>query len=145
MNGNGIKLEHYIGREQLRTIRMNCRGEEGEYFRHMLWDLKDTIAAMPQTYQTDGTGDTRTCHLHYFTGGCDWWIVERDAGSPDDEEPGRQDQAYGYTCLNGDTENAEEGYISLPELFRAGAELDLYWKPVTLGDIKAKLEGRVIA
>ena len=30
---------------------------------------------------------------------------------------------------------AELGYISIPELLENGAELDLYFKPVTIGEI----------
>jgi hypothetical protein len=48
-------------------------------------------------------------------------------------------QAFGYACLNGDTENAELGYISIEELTENGVELDLYYKPEKLGDIKKKL------
>jgi len=139
MNRNGIKLEHYIGKAQLMVMRYNCRGEEGEYFQGMLRDLKAKIAAMPTTYETEGLGGSRVCSLHYFSPSSDWWIIERDIGTPEDEHPGRQEQAYGYTCLNGDTENAEEGYISIAELIEHGTELDLYWHPVTLGDVKARL------
>lgn len=119
-------------------MRSNCKGEEGEFFKKMLEDLQGKIAAMPKSYETDGQGDTAMVHLHYFKGGSDWWITERDAGSPDDEVKGIQAQAFGFACLNGDTENAELGYISIDELIRHGVELDLYWQPVTLGVIKSK-------
>ena len=32
------------------------------------------------------------------------------------------------------------GYISIDELIKHGAELDLYWNPKTVGEIKAKLK-----
>lgn len=132
-------LNHFIGRDQLSVMKSACRGEEGQYFRDMIATLKKTISAMPQTYQTDGQGDEAVVALHYFKGGCDWYITERDAGAPDDVCPGVQHQAFGFACLNGDSENAALGYISIQELIENGVELDLYYKPETIGDIKAKL------
>ena len=134
-----IDLSRFIGPEQRRALRGFCRGEEGDYFRTMLKTLADSIAAMPVTYQQDGKGDEAVVHLHYFSPSSDWWITERDAGSPDDAEPGRQDQAFGFTRLNQDTENAELGYISIAELLRCRVELDLYWTPKPLGEIKERL------
>jgi hypothetical protein len=133
-----INLAHFIGRSQLATIRAALHGEEGEFFRAMLKTLTATIAGMPNAYDTDGRGDGATAILHYFTPSSDWWIVEKDAGSADDPVPGMQVQAFGFACLNGDTDNAESGYISIAELIAYGAELDLYWTPKTLGEIKRK-------
>ena len=138
-----MNLAHFIGRSQLVTIRAAMRGEEGEYFRTMIEKLTATFETMPSTYTTDGQGDAALAVLHYFTPSCDWWIVEKDAGSPDDAVPGVQAQAFGLACLNGDTENAESGYISIAELIQHGAELDLYWTPKTIGAIKAKWAARL--
>ena len=44
-------------------------------------------------------------HLHFFIGGCDWYICEYDG----------DDLFWGYAYLN-DPQNAEWGYISFPEL-----------------------------
>ncbi len=132
-------LRKFIGREQSYAIRTASKGEEGEYFKKMMVQLAVTIAAMPKSYETDGQGDEAMAILHYFKNGSDWWITERDAGSPDDEEQGIQAQAFGFACLNGDTQNAELGYISISELIKFGVELDLYWTPKTIGAIKASL------
>lgn len=133
-----MNLNQYIGKSQLACMKDACKGEEGQYFRDMLTDLKTRIATMPKTYETDGMGNQAPATLHYFLGGSDWYIVERDAGSPDDEEQGIQRQAFGFACLNEDTQNAEMGYIAIDELIQHGVELDLYYKPEKIGDIKAR-------
>jgi hypothetical protein len=94
---------------------------------------------MPVTYATDGQGDDATVHLHYFTGGCDWYITEKDAGTPD--EPGQR-QAFGLANLG---YGGELGYISIAELIANGAELDLYWRAVPLRTVKAKESHAVTA
>jgi hypothetical protein len=73
---------------------------------------------MPKTYETDGQGDEAIAHLHYFTSGFDWYITERDM----EEE---QLQAFGLACVH----ETELGYISIVELLRNGAELDLHFMP----------------
>jgi len=61
----------------------------------------------PPIRSQDGKGYEATVFAHYFIGGCDWLVTEYD---PDD------DLAFGWACLNGDTQNAELGYVSLAEL-----------------------------
>lgn len=124
-----MDLKNFIGRQQLAAMRQECNGEEGAFFRKLMVDLEELIATMPKTYETDGTPGKDLAVLHYFKGGSDWWIVERDS----EEE---QHQAFGFVCLNGDTEMAEMGYISIAELIEHGVELDLYYKPETIGSIK---------
>lgn len=138
-----MKLAHYVGREQRYAVRQASQGEEREYFSAMMDDLSKRVDTMPTTYKQDGLGDSAIAYLHYFTAGSDWWITEKDSGGPDDEDPGRQDQAFGLACLNGDWQNAEVGYISIADLIAHGTELDLYWTPKTLGTIKAKALARV--
>ena len=88
---------------------------------------------MPKTYESDGQGDDVTVMLHYFINGSDWWITERDVILDD------QVQAFGYVCLNGDIDCAELGYISITELINNNVELDLYFEPTTLREVKKKL------
>lgn len=134
-----MNLRKFIGRDQSYAIREASKGEEGKYFKEMIIELEQRIEAMPKSYETDGRGDEAIATLHYFKNGSDWWITEKDAGSSDDEEQGVQVQAFGFACLNGDTDNAELGYISIAELIKYGVELDLYWTPKTIGAIKADL------
>ena len=134
-----MDLSMFIGRQQLAVMLQACHGEEGAFFRKLMTDLEKRIATMPKTYETDGTPGKDLATLHYFMGSSDWWIIEKDAGSPDDEMEGVQAQAFGLACLNGDVQNAELGYISIAELIEHGVELDLYYKPEAIGTIKARL------
>lgn len=128
-------LSHFIGSNQMYAIRSACRGEEGQWFQDKLRELATLIENMPKTYEQDGKGEQAIAYLHYFTGGCDWWITEKDAGTP--EEPG-QHQAFGRAKLG--YEDPELGYISIPELLANGAELDLHFTPKTLAEITNSLE-----
>jgi len=138
-----MNLSQFVGKNQLKCMHEACQGEEGEYFKTMIKELKIWIAAMPQTYETENEQDPLCC-LHYFKNGSDWYITERDAGAEEDLEHGiekdAQLQAFGFACLNGDYQLAELGYISIDELISYGVELDLYWKPRTLSKVKAELE-----
>ena len=102
--------------------------EEGEFFRQQFLDIEKTIQTMPKTYEQDGMGDNAVAHLHYFMGGYDWYITEKDmdGGTP---------QAFGLAKIH----TAEIGYISIDELVKNGAELDLYWEPKTLAKIRQRL------
>lgn len=82
-------------------------------------------AAIPLLYETEDVPLTdKVIHLHFFAGGCDWYIAELDDDSWN---------AFGYANLN-DPRNAEWGYVSLLELeaVRVGpsvVERDLLWMP----------------
>ncbi len=122
-------LQHFIGASQLAAMGDGVRGEEGQFFKDKFIEIARTIDAMPKTYGQDGKGDDAMVYLHYFKGGSDWYITEKDQET-------EQAQAFGYAILNGDKQNAELGYISIEELTKLGVELDLYWSPKTLGEIK---------
>jgi hypothetical protein len=131
-------LRHFIGRRQLAVVVDCCRGEEKQHFFDKLVELAGVVNTMPKTYEQSDKGGEAVAYLHYFMGGCDWWITEKDAGSPDDPPDTGQAQAFGLVSLGYEP---ELGYISLPEVFAAGAELDFHWRPKTLAAIKAKLAG----
>jgi hypothetical protein len=132
-------LRPYMGPAQTAVLEEMLKGEEGLYFQDLLSGLAKDIKAMPQTGDTDGQGDKAVVHLHYFIGNFDFWITERDMG--DGSADIQQHQAFGFVNL-GDPDNAELGYISLPELFASDIELDLYWTPRTLGEVKAQMKAR---
>ena len=120
-------LRRFIPAVQMQTIGDLCKGEEGEYFRDKLASVANLVATMPKTYEQDGMGDNAIVHLHYFTGGCDWYITERDMETV-------QHQAFGYTNLG---YGGELGYISLVELCQhPSVELDLHWTPKELSKVK---------
>jgi hypothetical protein len=130
----GLSIRPFFSRSQFLTLAEVCdpkSSEEAEFFLRKLIDLAQQIDTMPKTYEQDGQGDQATVHLHYFQGGSDWFITEKDMD-------GGIEQAFGYAILNGDDECAELGYISIQEITAYGAELDLYFTPCTLGEIKAK-------
>ena len=88
--------------------------EEGDYYRSIIKKTADTVR---QLYDARGEvineDKTHPCLLHYFNPTSDWYISELQ----------KDGSAFGYTVLNGDTENAEWGYIDIGELFRAHEEL----------------------
>jgi hypothetical protein len=134
------QLSPFIPPEQRDVLRSLMAGEEGDWFITRLAELHAQISAMPVTYEQDGAGDDAIVHLHYFTGGADWFITERDKGDPDEAKPAgspfaRQHQAFGLADLFRD--GGELGYISLEELGSVHAELDLHWTPKPLREVRA--------
>lgn len=92
-----------------------------------MWNVPtpEKLATIPRLYETENVpSNDKIIHLHFFIGGCDWYVAEFDG----------EDLFFGYAILNGDTQNAEWGYISFPELKEIksrGIEIDndLYWEP----------------
>jgi hypothetical protein len=67
---------------------------------------EERLAAIPPLYESESIPlKEKTIHLHFFIGGCDWYIAEYD----DD------DLFFEYAILN-DMQNAEWGYVSFSEL-----------------------------
>lgn len=120
-------LKQFIGKSQLSAVGMGIRGEEKQFFIDKMLEIANTIKTMPKTYGQDGMGDKAVAYLHYFKGSADWYITEKDM---EDE----QLQAFGLADLFGD--GGELGYISIEELIGSGVELDFYWKPKTIGEIR---------
>jgi hypothetical protein len=84
------------------------------------------MSSIPKLYETEDVPlEAKQIHLHFFIGGCDWYIAEYDG----------DDQFFGFAILNNDLEMAEWGYVSLNELkgIRVGGWLevdnDLHWQP----------------
>lgn len=135
---NTRKLKGWIGEQQMSCLKDGARGEEKEFFYETANRLVATIAAMPKTYETDKSSKDAVIHLHYFKGGADWWILEKDKGSPDDTPEQFQSQAFGQACLGQGYGDGELGYISIAELIQNNVELDFHWKPITLKELLAK-------
>ena len=115
---------------QYEAIIAGMMGEEGDAFIEIIDRIHATWQAMPKTYESTAKGRAALAQLHYFIGGCDWWIVEKDA----DPDHAGQVQAFGIADLG---MGPEAGYISIPELLAHGAELDLHYRPKTIGEILA--------
>ncbi|AEK57927.1 DUF2958 domain-containing protein [Acidithiobacillus caldus] len=129
----------FLGQQQAAVTDSLLRdSDEKAFFSDKMRELEGIIAAMPETYGTDGMPDeTRPVSLRYFgPGGQQWFIIEKDVGDPETDGPGfpRQDQVFGLADLG--MGSPEFGYISIPEITRAGAELDYHFAPTTLLEVK---------
>ena len=122
-------VKHFVSDSQLEAMGDGIRGEEAEFFAKTFVELAEKLTAMPKVYEQDGKGDQAIVHLHYFRGNMDWYITERDL------ELDEQIQAFGLADLG--MGHPELGYISIEELTDAGVELDLYWTPKTLAEVKS--------
>jgi len=94
-----------------------------------MWNepTKERLAKIPKLYECEDVPvQDKVIHLHFFIGGCDWFISETD----------REDMMFGFCILNGDLQNAEWGYVSLSELrpiksrgwLEIDCELEEHWK-----------------
>jgi len=101
-----------------------------------MWNepTKEELDRLPRLYQTEDLPlAEKLIQMHFFLGGCDWWIAEFDG----------EDLFFGYAVLNGDWQLAEWGYISLSELksIKVGpgieVDRDLFWEPKPAKDIPA--------
>jgi hypothetical protein len=120
-----------IPRHQALVVRGLLRGEDGDAFPGILLEISKAFNGMPKTYETQEQGDHATAWLHYFSPSGDWWITEKDV----DSDGEGQVQAFGYVDLG---YGMESGYISILELRSCSmVELDFYWKPKTVAEIKA--------
>jgi hypothetical protein len=59
---------------------------------------KERLAKIPRLYQIENVRlQDKLIHLHFFIGGCDWYIAEFDG----------EDVFWGFAILNDDYEMAE--------------------------------------
>ena len=86
-----------------------------------MWNkpTKAQLDKVPRLYSTEKIPPKdRLIYLHFFIGGCDWYIAEYDG----------EDIFYGFAIMNNDTEMAEWSYISFNEMEEVktlGGHLDL--------------------
>jgi len=120
-------LHHFIGPRQLAAIAEAMGGEERQFFYDKLAELASITKEMPGPLETDGQDGDAIVFLHYFLPHGDFWIIERDTY-------GEQRQAFGLADMG----HAELGYVSIHSLLAAGAELDLYWTPKPLREVRGK-------
>jgi len=94
-----------------------------------MWNVptKERLAKIPKLYETEHTPlKDKIVYLHFFIGGCDWYIAEFDG----------KDLFFGFAVLNNDLEMAEWGYVSFSELksikvqgwLEVDCELEEHWK-----------------
>jgi len=105
----------------------------------IMWNepTKEQLSNIPKLYETEQTPlEEKIVYLHFFIGGCDWFIFECDGA----------DICFGYAILNNDYQMAEAGYISLAELKSiniGGIEVDcdLYWENPPAGQVEKICKG----
>jgi len=94
-----------------------------------MWNEPDKhrLAKIPRLYETENTPlKDKLIYLHFFVGGCDWYIAEYDG----------DELFWGFAVLNNDLEMAEWGYVSFTELKQlkinswaeVDCELEQFWK-----------------
>lgn len=130
---DGGFFQRWMPNLQRLALVQGLKGEEKLFFAELLTGMRERIENMPKKYEQDGLGGDATAHLHYFLGGIDAWITEKDMGDGSGDD--RQHQAFGKVCLTGNKSDAELGYVSIQELIENGVELDLYWMPKKLKEI----------
>lgn len=92
------------------------------------------LEKVPRLFETEPVPmKEKTIHLHFFMGGCDWYVVEFDG----------EDTFFGYVILNGDHQNAEWGYFSFQELsnlkigwLEVDCEIEEVWRDVQVQDVE---------
>ncbi len=93
-----------------------------------MWNepTKERLNRVPQLYKTEDVPlKEKLVHLHFFIGGCDWYICETDGN-----------RMWGFCILNNDYEMAEWGYVSLSEMrsikidgwLEVDCELEEFWE-----------------
>ena len=100
-----------------------------------MWNVptKERLSKIPRLYETENIKtENKLIYLHFFIGGCDWYIAEFNG----------EDLFWGFAILN-DIQNAEWGYISFSELrdiniggHEIDCELEEYWKVRKASEIK---------
>lgn len=135
--GAVVKLFDWMPKRQCFAFQEFLQGEEGQFYADKLTEFEQLLATMPVTYEQDGKGEDAIAYLHYFThGGSDFYVTEKDKTGN-----GRK-QAFGWACLNDDEENADYGYIAIDELLRLGVELDLYFTPAPMREVRGARTAR---
>lgn len=74
-----------------------------------MWNIptKERLDKIPRLYETEHVSlRDKMIYLHFFIGGCDWWISEYDG----------DELFFGFVILNNDILNSEWGYVSFREL-----------------------------
>ena len=85
---------------------------------------KAQLSRIPEIYATEEIEtDDKIIHMHFFIGGCDWWVTEFDG----------ENTFFGFVNLN-NPQLAEWGYFTLNELDTINingihVDRDLHWQP----------------
>ena len=127
-NGEAALL-HLAKPGDLATLSVEQVNTFGDFAHHII----------PRTYETEYADDPQVW-LCYRLVDAAWYITELDIGEHGDRTRtiGPQHQAFGLADLFCD--GGELGYISLPEIFAAGARIDLTFEPCSLAELRENLK-----
>jgi hypothetical protein len=98
-------LSSLIPLSQLQVTR-----ENPEAYSDSIETLNEKVNKIPKLYSGENIKE-HPIALHYFAGSTDIYVTEWDG----------KDTFFGYTILNGDTQNAEWGYSSLSDIMSVPA------------------------
>ena len=87
------------------TLRYS-QGEEGDFFKQKIKDIAKAVENAPKIGGTDGMEQHQIVARYFNPAGTETLVTEI----------GKDGEAYGFQCLNGDYEMAEWGYIDLNEI-----------------------------
>lgn len=119
---NNLTDAQKIGFDMMCNCQKPIVEHEWPQFASIIENLGKILQKLPALYAQDGKGYDSIVYAHYFVGGTDIFVTEREG-----------DELFGYTILNGDYEMSEFGYSNLCELKGIRVlNLDFYWEPKTL-------------
>lgn len=94
-----------------------AQGEEREFFVKKIKEIAAAVEKAPEIGGTDGLEEHKIVLRYFHPSGTQSFVTEI----------GKDGEAFGFQCLNGDWENAEWGYLNLDELKNIrGMEVDFH-------------------
>lgn len=91
--------------QYLTTLRFT-QGEEGEFFKQKIKDIAKAVENAPKIGETDGLTEHPIVLKYFHPTGTEVLV----------SEIGKNGEAFGFQCINGDWEMAEWGYFDLNEI-----------------------------
>ena len=94
-----------------------------------MWNkpTENQLSKLPELYSTESIPlMEKVIHMHFFLGGCDWYVAEYDKESQN---------FFGFAILNNDYAMAEWGYFNFIELCELKVEFvevdrDIHFLPI---------------
>ena len=99
-----------LPKEQYRLVLSYTQGEESEHFKGIIKNIASKAEAIKGKSEILTEDEKHPLAFKYTLGNSSFYVSEWDGN----------DEFFGYTVLNGDTQNSEWGYASLEELKNAG-------------------------
>lgn len=129
-----MKLSDWMSSAQFNVLSRCKKGEEAAAFLEIERRLIDLINKCPVTYEQDGLGEQSIAYLHYFNEDSDYYVIEKDRSAEGDLP--EQFQSQMFALKRERTNPYRYGYVDLRTLLKMGCELDFYFKPTKIIDIK---------